>query len=83
MVNVTSFPQVKNQYVDQWRSHIRHQPETSCVGANSPRTEVEVTSGDEAVSGVRARRRLASLLVNKLKKERYSYKSPFRKRVGI
>lgn len=56
--------------MDQWRSHRSRQPETPHEGANSPGTEQEITSGDEAVSGVRARRRLASLLVNKLKKER-------------
>lgn len=60
--------QVRSLYVDQWRSRRGPQSES---GADSPEAERELTSGDAAVSGVRARRRLASLLVNKLKTERY------------
>lgn len=74
MVNLSCFPQVQNYYVDQWRSHIGRQPETSCEAANNSGTELGITSGDEAASGVRARRRMASLLVNKIRKKRYSYK---------
>lgn len=66
-------PSVRNLYTDQWHSHRSRQPETPYEGANSPGTEQEITSGDEAVSGVRARRRLASLLMNKLKKERSQF----------
>lgn len=62
--------QVTALYVDQWHSHRAPRPVSSHNGAASPETVQALASGDEAVTGVRARRRLASLLMKKLKLER-------------
>lgn len=62
--------QVTALYVDQWHSHRGPRPVSSHNGAASPEAVQVFTSEDEAVTGVRARRRLASLLMKKLKSER-------------
>uniref|UniRef100_A0A3Q3W9K6 RNA helicase n=1 Tax=Mola mola TaxID=94237 RepID=A0A3Q3W9K6_MOLML len=49
------------------------QPEAAHSGAASPGTSQPATSGDEAVLGVRARRRLANLLMKKLETDRTQF----------
>uniref|UniRef100_A0A671X0R6 RNA helicase n=1 Tax=Sparus aurata TaxID=8175 RepID=A0A671X0R6_SPAAU len=58
-----SSAQVRDLYVDQWHSPRGRQPEPAQSGAASPDAAQAVTSGDEAVTGVRARRKLAGLLI--------------------
>ncbi|KAM7411859.1 hypothetical protein PAMA_021707 [Pampus argenteus] len=53
---------VRALYRDQWPSSRERQPEPTWNGAASP--------AEEAVTGVRARRKLASLLMNRLKTDR-------------
>ncbi|XP_045911976.1 putative helicase mov-10-B.2 isoform X1 [Micropterus dolomieu] len=57
-------------FLDQWHSPRHHQREPVQNGAASPGTVQTFTSGDEAETGVRARRKLASLLMKKLKTDR-------------
>ncbi|XP_044065664.1 putative helicase mov-10-B.2 [Siniperca chuatsi] len=56
-------------FLDQWHSH------RSCLqsGAASPGTAQTFTSGDEAETGVRARRKLASLLMKRLNTDRAQF----------
>uniref|UniRef100_A0A671X0J2 RNA helicase n=1 Tax=Sparus aurata TaxID=8175 RepID=A0A671X0J2_SPAAU len=56
-----SSAQVRDLYVDQWHSPRGRQPEPAQSGAASPDAAQAVTSGDEAVTGVRARRKLAAM----------------------
>ncbi|KAM3618064.1 uncharacterized protein V6R79_014760 [Siganus canaliculatus] len=57
-------------YLDQWHLPRSQQQEPSHRGAASPGTVEVLTSGDEALSGVRARRLLASKLMKSLKTNR-------------
>uniref|UniRef100_A0A671X2L5 RNA helicase n=1 Tax=Sparus aurata TaxID=8175 RepID=A0A671X2L5_SPAAU len=66
-------PTVRDLYVDQWHSPRGRQPEPAQSGAASPDAAQAVTSGDEAVTGVRARRKLAGLLMQTLKKDRTQF----------
>ncbi|XP_070695391.1 putative helicase mov-10-B.2 [Pempheris klunzingeri] len=61
---------VKALYVDQWHSHKVSQPQPLQNGTASPATVQAFMSPEEAETGVRARRRLASLLMNRLKTDR-------------
>ncbi|KAM3872351.1 putative helicase mov-10-B.1 [Diretmus argenteus] len=58
--------QVRARYQDQWRSHRRQQPVPVQNGRSSP-GPVEARGGAE--TGVRARRKLANHLMNKLKND--------------
>ncbi|KAI9530694.1 hypothetical protein NQZ68_000185 [Dissostichus eleginoides] len=60
-------------FLDQWRSPKRRQPEPVLNGAASPGTVETFTSADQALTGVRARRKLASLLMTSLKKNRAQF----------
>ncbi|XP_073326824.1 putative helicase mov-10-B.2 [Pagrus major] len=64
---------VRALYVDQWHSPRGRQPEPPQSGAASPEAAEAFTSGDEAVTGVRARRKLAGLLMKTLKKDRTQF----------
>ncbi|XP_035512110.1 putative helicase mov-10-B.1 [Morone saxatilis] len=66
-------PTVKAHYQDQWHSHRGHQPEPSPRGAASPGTVQTFMPADAAVTGVRARRQLAGLLMTKLKTDRTQF----------
>ncbi|KAM8753802.1 putative helicase mov-10-B.1 [Acanthopagrus schlegelii] len=66
-------PTVRALYVDQWHSPRGRQPEPAQSGAASPDAAQALTSGDDAVTGVRARRKLAGLLMQKLKKDRTQF----------
>lgn len=59
-------------FMDQWHSPRGQRPEPVQNGAASPGI---VTSGDQAETGVRARRRLANLLMKKLKTDRAQFTS--------
>ncbi|CAI5647581.1 unnamed protein product [Oreochromis niloticus] len=61
---------VKALYVDQWQWQRDRKPTPAQNGAASPGMGQPATSADEAETGVRYRRKMASLLMNKLKSER-------------
>ncbi|KAM3872352.1 putative helicase mov-10-B.1 [Diretmus argenteus] len=67
--------QVRALYQDQWCSHRHQQPVPVQNGGSSP-GPVEARGGAE--TGVRARRRLANHLMNKLKKDKYEIQVHFR-----
>uniref|UniRef100_A0A669EL22 RNA helicase n=1 Tax=Oreochromis niloticus TaxID=8128 RepID=A0A669EL22_ORENI len=60
----------KTLYVDQWQWQRDRKPTPAQNGAASPGMGQTATSADEAETGVRYRRKMASLLMNKLKSER-------------
>ncbi|KAK5863608.1 hypothetical protein PBY51_000629 [Eleginops maclovinus] len=60
-------------FLDQWHSPNRRQPEPVQNEAASPGTVETFTSADQAITGVRARRQLASLLMTSLKKDRNKF----------
>ncbi|XP_020490711.2 putative helicase mov-10-B.2 isoform X1 [Labrus bergylta] len=64
---------VKSFYVDQWHSPSGQRPEPAQCGAASPLNEQNAASGDEAQTGVRARRKLAGLLITSLKTNRAQF----------
>lgn len=64
------FVQVKALYVDQWSSSRKQKPQPDVNGAVDLRSLQDFRSGDQTETGVRARRKLASLLMNKLKVDR-------------
>lgn len=57
---------VKELYVDQWHSHPVRRPQPVQGAAATPQAAQTFTSGDEAETGVRARRKLAFLLKTSL-----------------
>uniref|UniRef100_UPI0037E9C988 putative helicase mov-10-B.2 isoform X2 n=1 Tax=Semicossyphus pulcher TaxID=241346 RepID=UPI0037E9C988 len=61
---------VKTFYLDQWHSHSGRKPEPVQFEAAGPELVENIISGDEAETGVRARRKLARLLMNSLKTNR-------------
>ncbi|XP_069378985.1 putative helicase mov-10-B.2 isoform X2 [Paralichthys olivaceus] len=63
-------PKVRALYVDQWSSSRTRQSQAAQDGATGPGTPHTSTSPDEAETGVRARRKMATCLMNKLKTER-------------
>ncbi|XP_032376607.1 putative helicase mov-10-B.1 [Etheostoma spectabile] len=60
-------------FMDQWHSSRSRWQEPVQSGAASPGTVQIVTSGDQAETGVRARRKLAGLLMNRLKTDRAQF----------
>ncbi|KAM6981807.1 putative helicase mov-10-B.2 [Tautogolabrus adspersus] len=64
---------VKTFYVDQWHSRSGPRPEPVQCGAASPQNVQNAVSGDEAETGVRARRKLAGLLISSLKTNRVQF----------
>ncbi|XP_041860415.1 putative helicase mov-10-B.2 [Melanotaenia boesemani] len=70
--NITFNITVRNLYVDQWQTPRNRQPQP-VHGAASLETIQAFNSADEAETGVRARRKLASLLINKLKVDRTEF----------
>ncbi|XP_047446737.1 putative helicase mov-10-B.2 [Mugil cephalus] len=58
---------VRDLYQDQWHTPRARQPPPVQNGAASPGAPQNHSSADEAPSGVRARRKMASLLMNQLK----------------
>ncbi|XP_067448390.1 putative helicase mov-10-B.2 [Thunnus thynnus] len=64
---------VRALYLDQWHSSRDPQPQRTQNGAASPGPVRTVPSSEEAATGVRARRKLASLLMNKLKTNRAQF----------
>ncbi|KAI3356934.1 hypothetical protein L3Q82_003576 [Scortum barcoo] len=66
-------PMVTALYQDQWHSPRGRQPEPVQNGADSPGTAQAFTSGDGAETGVRGRRKLASLLMNRLRTDRAGF----------
>lgn len=64
------FVQVKALYVDQWSPSRKQKPQPVVNGAAILETWQDLRSGDQAETGVRARRNLACLLMNKLKVDR-------------
>ncbi|CAJ1085150.1 putative helicase mov-10-B.1 isoform X1 [Xyrichtys novacula] len=61
---------VKAFYVDQWYTRSGPRPPPVQRGAASPQNDQNIISGDEAQTGVRARRRLACLLKDSLRGNR-------------
>ncbi|XP_035761375.1 putative helicase mov-10-B.2 isoform X5 [Neolamprologus brichardi] len=61
---------VKADYMDQWQWQRDRKPTPAQNGAASPGMGQAAASADEAETGVRYRRKTASLLMNKLKSER-------------
>ncbi|XP_059188318.1 putative helicase mov-10-B.2 [Centropristis striata] len=64
---------VRDLFLDQWTSPRGPRPKPVQNGAASPGTVQNLTSGDRAETGVRARRQLASLLMGKLKADRAQF----------
>ncbi|XP_044207549.1 putative helicase mov-10-B.1 isoform X1 [Thunnus albacares] len=64
---------VRALYLDQWHTSRDPQPQRTQNGAASPGPVRTVPSSEEAATGVRARRKLASLLMNKLKTNRAQF----------
>ncbi|XP_074500385.1 putative helicase mov-10-B.2 [Sebastes fasciatus] len=60
-------------FLDQWHSPRGRRPEPVQNGAASPGTEPAFSSGDQAETGVRGRRKLASLLMSNLKANRAQF----------
>lgn len=65
-----SSAQVTALFLDQWHSPRGRRLEPVESGAASPSTAQAYTSEDHAQTGVRARRKLASLLMSRLKIDR-------------
>ncbi|XP_068193715.1 putative helicase mov-10-B.2 isoform X2 [Antennarius striatus] len=61
---------VKCFYEDQWHSTKDRKQESVQARAASPTTVQAFASGDDAVTGVRARRKLANILMTRLKTDR-------------
>nr|WGG62726.1 MOV10 [Lateolabrax japonicus] len=64
---------VKAIYLDQWHSHRGHQPQPYQNGAAGPGSVQAFSPAEDAETGVRARRRLAGLLMNRLKTDRAQF----------
>ncbi|XP_023280958.1 putative helicase mov-10-B.2 isoform X2 [Seriola lalandi dorsalis] len=64
---------IRALYVDQWQTPRSHQPQAVQNGAASPGPVQTFTSPDEADTGVRARRKLAGLLMDKLTTQRAQF----------
>ncbi|KAM6924867.1 putative helicase mov-10-B.2 [Xenentodon cancila] len=64
---------VKSLYLDQWHTPRNQRPQPDQNGAASPETIQVVSAADDAETGVRARRKLASLLMIKLQAERNQF----------
>ncbi|CAK6951504.1 putative helicase mov-10-B.1 [Scomber scombrus] len=64
---------VKALYLDQWHSPRDRQPVRTQNGAASPGPVETYPSAEDAATGVRARRKLASSLMNKLKMDRAQF----------
>ncbi|XP_012712087.2 putative helicase mov-10-B.1 [Fundulus heteroclitus] len=69
--NIYFTPAVRAQYLDQWRTPRTRQSQAQLRASASIENLADSSSPEEAVSGVRARRKLASELMSKLKVERY------------
>ncbi|XP_062420873.1 putative helicase mov-10-B.2 [Pungitius pungitius] len=67
--NIRFNPTVTAIFLDQWHSENRCRPEPVQRGAASPGA-VQATPADQAETGVRARRKLASLLMTRLRTDR-------------
>ncbi|XP_023188535.1 putative helicase MOV-10 [Xiphophorus maculatus] len=67
--NIRFTPAVRNQYLDQWHTPRTHQPQPNRSRWASP--EPATDSADDAETGVRARRKLASDLMSKLRLKGY------------
>ncbi|XP_008285144.1 putative helicase mov-10-B.2 [Stegastes partitus] len=68
--NIRFNSSVQALYVDQWHTPRTRQPQPVQNGVASPETVPTFVLADEAETGVRARRKLASQLMIRLKKER-------------
>ncbi|KAF3696908.1 putative helicase mov-10-B.2 [Channa argus] len=64
---------VRALYVDQWHNPRSCQPQPVQNGAASPGPVHNISSADEAETGVRARRQMASLMMSKLKTDRTQF----------
>uniref|UniRef100_A0A3P8S1T5 RNA helicase n=1 Tax=Amphiprion percula TaxID=161767 RepID=A0A3P8S1T5_AMPPE len=64
---------VRALYVDQWHTPRTHQPQPVQNGTASPGVALAFVSADEAETGVRARRKLASQLMKRLRKDRAQF----------
>ncbi|XP_051805005.1 putative helicase mov-10-B.2 isoform X2 [Acanthochromis polyacanthus] len=64
---------VRALYVDQWHTPRTRQPQPVQNGAASPGVVLASVSADEAETGVRARRKLASKLMQRLRKDRAQF----------
>ncbi|XP_028266397.1 putative helicase mov-10-B.1 [Parambassis ranga] len=71
--NISFNSTVKALYVDQWQTQRSRHPQPVQNGEASPSTEQVLVSASEADMGVRARRKLASQLMNKLKTDRVQF----------
>ncbi|XP_071388136.1 putative helicase mov-10-B.1 [Centroberyx affinis] len=71
--NVRFNSKVKAMYQDQWHSRRGQQPAPVQDGAYSPGPVQDSTSPDGAETGVRARRKLASLLMKRLKMDKTQF----------
>ncbi|KAM4571551.1 putative helicase mov-10-B.1 [Fundulus diaphanus] len=69
--NIFFTPAVRARYLDQWRTPRTRQSQPQLRTSASIENLADLSSPEEAVSGVRARRKLASELMSKLKVERY------------
>uniref|UniRef100_A0A8D3CYH4 RNA helicase n=1 Tax=Scophthalmus maximus TaxID=52904 RepID=A0A8D3CYH4_SCOMX len=65
--------QVRALYVDQWPTPGTRRPQATAGRATGPGPLSTTTSPDEAETGVRARRKLASLLMGRLKTDRAQF----------
>ncbi|XP_042348310.1 putative helicase mov-10-B.2 [Plectropomus leopardus] len=71
--NIRFNSRVTALFMDQWHTPRGRRPEPVQNGVVALRTEQTFTSGDQAETGVRARRRLASLLMEKLKSNKAQF----------
>ncbi|XP_008411964.1 putative helicase mov-10-B.1 [Poecilia reticulata] len=69
--NIRFTPAVRDQYLDQWHTPRTHQPQPTWSRRASLEPGLDFSSADDAETGVRARRKLASNLMSKLRVEGY------------
>ncbi|XP_015241015.1 PREDICTED: putative helicase mov-10-B.1 [Cyprinodon variegatus] len=69
--NIKFTPKVRAQYLNQWCTPKTQNPPPEPSRSDSIDASTDTKSADEAVTGVRARRKLASELMSILKVERY------------
>ncbi|XP_043967053.1 putative helicase mov-10-B.1 [Gambusia affinis] len=69
--NIRFTPAVRNQYLDQWHTPRTHRPQPNRSRGASLEPVTDFSSAEDAETGVRARRKLASNLMSKLRVEGY------------
>ncbi|XP_054905535.1 putative helicase mov-10-B.1 [Poeciliopsis prolifica] len=69
--NIRFTPAVRNQYLDQWHTPRNHHPQPNRSRPATLEPVTDFSSADDAETGVRARRKMASDLMSKLRVEKY------------